>query len=566
MKLSELNVFFLDLQTTGARPSDSDILEMAWAALQNESIENVLIQPSTGFVPRRIQAITGITEADMVDATDMVTAFHRLSTFLESQCSEQIKPWAVIHFAQFEKPFLTHAFQLLEREMPFEMICTHQIAKRLMPNLPTRGIKGLAGYFGFNAGDLKRSSSHVEATRFIWKGLMAALEQQGIHTMEQLQNWLQETPASKRKRYEYPLSKEKRLALPDQPGVYRMMSRWGEVLYVGKATSLHSRVNSYFRGQKNRDPRKLEMLTQTWDLQVTPCGSPLEAALLETDEIKRLNPRYNISLKSGGRSMVFFNRDFTSMNYSQDEQHQIGPFSNSMVMDSMIKLSQSVQWGVYSPLIFFEPISSELLEEGFALFCERHALNPSDFHSVRSILAVAAWWLKHQRSSVALEEEAAEEETVSAEIETFSENSTKRIGDLIASKEVTEEDLEDMLALTAEDVADKFERHFLRAGRAYLRARQLTKLLNADIDFQLHGENKIQILKVRKGQIQYNLEQKEPAPCPAVGENSFLQQSPWSGLSIDTYDRMSILTSELNKIKSQDGTVLIKNCSKNSPS
>jgi DNA polymerase-3 subunit epsilon len=562
MKLSELNVFLLDLQTTGSRPGDSDILEMAWANLQEPHIESVLVTPSTGFVPKRIQILTGITDSDMIDASTLHLAFDKLSQFLTRQNANNQKSWAVIHFAQFEKPFLLHAYQLFEQELPFEMICTHQIAKRLMPNLPTRGIKGLAGYFGYNSGDVKRSASHVEATRFIWKGLIADLEKQGIHTLEDLQAWLNETPATKRKKYEYPLAKDKRLSLPDQPGVYRMMSRWGEVLYVGKATSLHSRVNSYFRGQKNRDPRKLEMLTQTWDLQVTPCGSPLEAALLETDEIKRLNPRYNISLKSGGRAMVFFNRDFTSMSYRQDQIHAVGPFSNSLVMDSMIKLSQSVQWGVYSPMMFFEPISSELLEEGFALFCERHGFNPSDFRSVRSILAVAIWWIRHQRLSEILEAEVETADLVPA----TEENVGQRIGEQIANGEVTEEDLEELLALTVEDVADKYERHFLRAGRAYLRARQLTKLLNSDIDFQIHGEKKTNILKVRRGQIQYNLESQPAAPCPQENTADEIFRALWSDLSIDTYDRMSILTSELNKIKSQDGTVVIRNCSKTSDS
>jgi hypothetical protein len=56
----------------------------------------------------------------------------------------------------------------------------------------------------------------------------------------------------------------KRLEFPNRPGVYRMLSQSGQVLYVGKATSLKSRVNSYFRGQKGRDRKKLEMLAQVW--------------------------------------------------------------------------------------------------------------------------------------------------------------------------------------------------------------------------------------------------------------------------------------------------------------
>ena len=77
-----------------------------------------------------------------------------------------------------------------------------------------------------------------------------------------------------------------------------MLSQSGEVLYVGKATSLRSRVNSYFRGQKGpRPPQRDDRASLESD--ATPCATPLEAALLESDEIKRLNPPYNVVLKTG---------------------------------------------------------------------------------------------------------------------------------------------------------------------------------------------------------------------------------------------------------------------------
>lgn len=514
MTLQQLPVFFLDLQTTGAKPENSHVLEMAWGDLEN--IESHLIaQPHGVGVPYRIQMITGISNEAMSAAIPLSEALQKLENFRT--------PYAVIHFAQFERPFLNTIF---EEKIPFEIICTHEIAKRLMPNLPTRGIKGLAGYFGYNAGELKRATSHIEATQVIWKGLLAALQEKGIETLEQLQAWLNDTPKKSRTKYEYPLAKEKRLSLPDQPGVYRMISRWGEVLYVGKATSLHSRVNSYFRGQKKRDPRKLEMLTQTWDLQVTPCGSPLESALLEVDEIKRLNPRYNISLKAGQRAMVFFNRDFTSMSLFQDEEHRLGPFSNALVLDSVLKLAESLQQNEFDATMFYEELDPTLLKTGFQIFCERHDFDIYAFTSVRSILAVGLWWHRQEKNQAALEEEDAD----------------------LTSAELVEEELEEneVLELTPEDIADKFERHFLRAGRAYARVHKLTYLLNSDIDFQLVSSPKTHHLIIRQGKLQTKDAPLTKAPV-----------LPWQNLNIETYDRMSILQSELQKIKINDGHVRI---------
>lgn len=512
MSLKKQPVLFLDLQTTGAKPDSAHILEIAWSSLHAESTESYLIQqPPEHPVPRRIQFITGIYEKDMSAARPLENVLASLQTFIDLQLGAS--PIAIIHFAQFEKPFLQDAYRKLQQEMPFSILCTHEIAKRLFPNLPTRGIKGLAGYFGCPSGELKRAHNHVQATQIIWQGLSSALEEKGILSFEQLQEWLRETPKTVRTKYEYPLPKEKRLSLPKKPGVYRMISRWGEVLYVGKATSLHDRVNSYFRGQKNRDTRKLEMLTQVWDLQVTTVGSPLEAALLETDEIKRLNPPYNISLKVGRRELAFFNRDFTSVSTAADDIHYVGPFSNVLALDSILKLSQSLGAPHFDENIFYEPLDPALLAEGFDIFCARHGLTKEHFKSVRAILAVGLNWYRQLPEEEEMEK--LETDTVVPEIEEV---------------------------LTAEDIADKFERHFIRSAAAYVRAKKLTHLLNARI--AIHASEETEII-LSQGQVvtSTNLE--------------FNPKEAWKDLSIDTYDRMTVLFTELNKLRSQNQSVEI---------
>jgi len=527
MKLAEFPLFFLDIQTTGARPAQAEILEMAWNCSNSDIIEAHLVQLTRGTVPRMIQELTGITDEDMIAAIPLPEVLGKISALSESlrvsslgggnlQDRAEVPATCVIHYAQFERPFIEAAFQSIEQSVPFSILCTHEIAKRLLPNLPTRGMKGLAGYFGFFAGDFKRSTGHVQATKVIWQGLVKLLEEKGIFTLEELKTWMTETPKKARTKYEYPLPSEKRLSLPDQPGVYRMLSRWGEVLYVGKATSLKDRVNSYFRGQKNRDTRKLEMLTQVWDLLVTPCNSPLEAALLETDEIKRLNPRYNISLKVGRRALVFFNHDLTSMSRRQDEVHSLGPFSNALVLDSMMKLSQSIREDRFNENMFFDPFEPELLVAGFDLFCERWSLRKNDFTSVRNILAVGL--MLGRKDPIA-------EEDLNLDLE---------------------EELEESTEITVEDIADKFARHFVRAGRAYARSRKLTRLLNADIDFQISDNSPQTVLKVRQGQV---VQSSEILAIPVHA---------WENMSIETYDRMTVLYSELEKIRSQQGHFQIK--------
>lgn len=514
-------VIFLDLQTTGSKPDNSHILEMAWGHSQHKSVSSYLVaQPENKPIPRRIQFITGIDEKLMAAASPLEDVLHQFSLFLKSGLMDtEEKPVVIIHFAQFERPFLLAAYKQIQQSLPFKIICTHDIAKRLLPNLPTRGLKGLAGYFGVPSADFKRAADHVEATKGIWKGLLQVLEEREILTLSTLHDWLQQTQVTTRNKYEYPLPKEVRLALPKQPGVYRMVSRWGEVLYVGKATSLHDRVNSYFRGQKNRDPKKLEMLTQVYELQVTALKSPLEAALLETDEIKRLNPRYNISLKVGRRELVFFNRDFDSMSRSADQIHCFGPFSNSLVLDSIFKLREAIASDIFHDSIFFDPVPGTLVFEGLNIFCQRHSFEKQQLTSVRSILALGLHWFRQDLVSKKLEAE------------------------VLLNEELLVED-EGLTELTAEDIAEKIQRHFTRAGAAYYRAKQITRLLNASIKIQAKSLTGLNTC----------------AGC-LVQDDSHSVASTWKdfpkGSYIDIYDRMTVLNTELNKLRSLGQSVKI---------
>src|SRR5579872_7075727 len=84
--------------------------------------------------------------------------------------------------------------------------------------------------------------------------------------------------------------------LPDAPGVYRMLNAAGDVLYVGKAKSLKKRVTSYaLRG--NHNERISRMIAETAEMLFLTTESETEALLLESNLIKRLKPRYNVSYR-----------------------------------------------------------------------------------------------------------------------------------------------------------------------------------------------------------------------------------------------------------------------------
>ena len=86
-------------------------------------------------------------------------------------------------------------------------------------------------------------------------------------------------------------------SLPDRPGVYLWKNSAGEVLYVGKAKSLRSRVPQYFAPDHQETPERSALAAQIADLETILVPSEAQALLLENNLIKEHQPRFNIRLR-----------------------------------------------------------------------------------------------------------------------------------------------------------------------------------------------------------------------------------------------------------------------------
>ena len=85
--------------------------------------------------------------------------------------------------------------------------------------------------------------------------------------------------------------------LPDGPGVYLWKSDDGQILYVGKAKSLRSRVRSYFGVDHEESPRTRHLVGKIADVETIVVPSEAHALILEANLIKEYKPRFNISLR-----------------------------------------------------------------------------------------------------------------------------------------------------------------------------------------------------------------------------------------------------------------------------
>jgi excinuclease ABC subunit C len=83
-------------------------------------------------------------------------------------------------------------------------------------------------------------------------------------------------------------------SIPESPGVYRFRDERGRVIYVGKAKSLRSRLNSYFSDFAGLHPRTQSMLRSAASVDWTVVGTEVEALQLEYNWIKEFDPRFNV--------------------------------------------------------------------------------------------------------------------------------------------------------------------------------------------------------------------------------------------------------------------------------
>ncbi|MGA7613774.1 MAG: excinuclease ABC subunit UvrC [Thermoanaerobaculia bacterium] len=85
--------------------------------------------------------------------------------------------------------------------------------------------------------------------------------------------------------------------IPERPGVYLHRNSAGEVIYVGKARNLRSRVSSYISGRGARDSKTMSLIAEIEAIDFVTTNNELEAILLENNLIKANQPRYNVLLR-----------------------------------------------------------------------------------------------------------------------------------------------------------------------------------------------------------------------------------------------------------------------------
>lgn len=273
----------VDIETTGGYAAANGITEISIQVFDGACVIEhfeTLVNPGK-HIPRYIQAFTGITNEMVADAPRFEDVAEKVFTVLQGNVF-------VAHNVNFDYSFVKSNLEYYGYSLTCKKLCTVRLARQVFPGFASYSLGNLCHSLGIELKDRHRAGGDASATVTLFKRILEG-DEKGI-VQASLNRGSKEAilpPAVPKAHF---------TALPSTPGVYYFHDQKGKVVYVGKAKNIRYRVNSHF--SNNSDSRQKQNFMRTvHGISFQPTATELMAAILESTEIKRLWPEFNVSQK-----------------------------------------------------------------------------------------------------------------------------------------------------------------------------------------------------------------------------------------------------------------------------
>ena len=283
--LHDVEFCIIDLETTGGSHEYHSITEIG-AVKYRGGIEidrfTTLVNPGCA-IPPFITVLTGITNTMVATAPPIEDTLQPLLNFIGTSV-------LVAHNARFDIGFINAALLMHDYEpLPNRVLDTVGLARRIVgAEVKNCKLSTLASSFNFPHQPSHRAINDVLATGDLLHLLIERAAGFGIFDLDEF--------AAMSKIWSHPQASKLKLTvdLPRTPGIYLFVDNRGDVLYVGKATNIRSRVRSYFGTADTR--RKVGSLLKLMHaIHYVSTPDVLTAEVLELRMISKLRPRYNFA-------------------------------------------------------------------------------------------------------------------------------------------------------------------------------------------------------------------------------------------------------------------------------
>jgi DNA polymerase-3 subunit epsilon len=271
----------LDIETTGGKYNEEGITEIAIYRFDGHEIVDQfasLVNPERPIQPFVVN-LTGINNDMLRQAPKFYEVAKRIIEITDGCVM-------VAHNALFDNRILTTEFDRLGYPFERETLCTVELAKKLIPDMPSYSLGKLVRSLGIPLSDRHRAQGDAKATVALFKMLLAKDSSKEIIT---------ETLRKDPKAQLAPKLFELIASAPAETGVYYMHNDAGEIIYIGKSRNIRKRLLQHFTND-NRKSKKMQREVKTVTFERT--GNDLIAQLKEFEEVKKNKPILNPSRRN----------------------------------------------------------------------------------------------------------------------------------------------------------------------------------------------------------------------------------------------------------------------------
>ncbi|QCX00248.1 exonuclease [Aggregatimonas sangjinii] len=268
----------LDIETTGGKYNEEGITEIAIHKFDGDKVVDKfisLVNPEKDIQPFVVK-LTGINNNMLRTAPKFHEVAKRIVEITEGTV-------LVAHNAQFDYRILRTEFRRLGYDFERKSLCTVDLSKTLLPDAESHSLGKLVRSLGIAVSDRHRANGDAIATLKLFKLLLAKDIDKSI-----IKSTIREESTGELSQRQLNIVD----TLPSETGVYYMLNKDGEIIFIGKSSNIKKRVNQHFTKEGSRQ-RKLQKETKKVRFERT--GSELVSALKEYAELRRNKPLFNAS-------------------------------------------------------------------------------------------------------------------------------------------------------------------------------------------------------------------------------------------------------------------------------
>lgn len=336
----------IDVETTGFSPQYNRITEIGIVKIRNGEIAEEyqqLVNPEQ-FIPPGITSLTGITNELVLDKPKFEDIAGDVLSFIFSG-NERVVLGG--HNVRFDYGFLNSSLRRAGyNQLTIPSVCSARLARRLNRSLASKSLSSLKRFYNIFTRRKHRALDDAKATALIL-----------IHFIEQLVTEFEIESIDEllgfqyRKIYEkgrlparFKKLKNELQNVPKAPGVYYMLDRNEEIIYIGKAKNLKDRLGSYFYHNVSHTAKIKKLVRYVHKISWETTGSELSALLTESKMIKIHKPMFNRAITSY-RKYPFIKIDVQRTYPKVQKVYEIipdgaryyGPFASSFTVDTLIE-------------------------------------------------------------------------------------------------------------------------------------------------------------------------------------------------------------------------------------